>query len=81
MALFWFGAFNLRSAGCAINDMWDRNIDNKVERTKDRPLANKELSLGEAFVFTLMHLSGGLLVLTFLNPPSIFFSFYGFFIG
>ena len=81
LALFWFGAFNLRSAGCAINDMWDKNIDDKVERTKDRPLASNKLSYKEAMMFTMMHLSGGLFVLYFLNASAIMYSFYGFFIG
>jgi len=37
--LFLFGAFNLRSAGCAINDMFDKDFDKNVERCKNRPLA------------------------------------------
>ena len=81
MALFWFGAFNLRSAGCAINDIWDRKIDKQIERTKSRPLAAGNLSLKEAIQFVGVHLTGGLFVLTFLNPPAIFYSLYGFLIG
>lgn len=63
-ALFAFGAFNLRSAGCAINDSFDRDIDKNVERSKDRPLAAGNLNLKEAAAFTTMHLLGGLYVLT-----------------
>lgn len=33
----------MRAAGCVVNDMWDKNIDNKVERTRLRPLASGEL--------------------------------------
>jgi 4-hydroxybenzoate polyprenyltransferase len=61
--------------------MWDKNIDKNVARTMNRPLASNELNYGEAFIFTMMHLSGGLFVLAFLNPPAIFYSFYGFIIG
>ena len=81
MFLFWFGAFNLRSAGCAINDYWDRNIDSKIERTKNRPLASGKLNTIDAIHFILLHLSMGLVVLTFLNPWAIYFSLYGFVIG
>ena len=37
--IFILGTFVMRSAGCVINDYADRNIDGKVERTKERPLA------------------------------------------
>jgi 4-hydroxybenzoate polyprenyltransferase len=39
MALFGVGAVLLRGAGCTVNDLWDRDIDKKVERTRNRPLA------------------------------------------
>ncbi|KAG0428429.1 hypothetical protein HPB47_024589 [Ixodes persulcatus] len=52
LALFGAGAFLMRGAGCTINDMWDRNIDSKVERTKYRPLAADQLSMFDALVFT-----------------------------
>lgn len=63
-SLFLFGAFNLRSAGCAINDMWDQDFDKNVERCKDRPLAAGLLSNKEAMLFTGAHLLGGLFVLS-----------------
>ena len=47
-AIVVLGAFLTRSLGCAINDILDRNYDNKVERTKGRPLANGDLSLMQA---------------------------------
>ena len=40
----------VRSTGCVINDIFDYKIDRMVERTKDRPLANGDLSLKEAWV-------------------------------
>eukprot|EP01026_Neomeris_dumetosa_P047592 TRINITY_DN4093_c0_g1_i3.p1 TRINITY_DN4093_c0_g1~~TRINITY_DN4093_c0_g1_i3.p1 ORF type:complete len:172 (-),score=11.74 TRINITY_DN4093_c0_g1_i3:58-573(-) len=39
LILFLIGALAMRGAGCTINDMWDKNLDKKVERTKVRPLA------------------------------------------
>ena len=62
-ALFLFGAFNLRSAGCAVNDSFDKDLDSKVERTRDRPLAAGLLTQKEALGFTAAHLTGGLFVL------------------
>jgi 4-hydroxybenzoate polyprenyltransferase len=40
LCTFGVGAFVMRGAGCTINDLWDREIDAKVERTKSRPLAS-----------------------------------------
>jgi 4-hydroxybenzoate polyprenyltransferase len=73
-ALFLFGAFNLRSAGCAINDMWDQDFDKNVERCKDRPLAAGILTNKEAFLFTGAHLMGGLFILSQLTPTAIYMS-------
>lgn len=39
LGLFGAGAVLLRGAGCTVNDLWDRDLDAKVERTKSRPLA------------------------------------------
>ncbi|MGB2320356.1 MAG: UbiA family prenyltransferase, partial [Candidatus Puniceispirillum sp.] len=46
MLLFMIGAITMRAAGCVINDMWDRDIDIKVERTQSRPLAAGTVSMG-----------------------------------
>jgi len=49
----------MRSAGCIINDIVDRNIDKKVERTKNRPIASKKISVkfGLLYVFILCGLA------------------------
>ena len=39
LALFGVGSLVMRGAGCIINDMWDAEMDAKVDRTKDRPIA------------------------------------------
>jgi len=66
-ALFAAGAFFLRGAGCTINDMWDRNIDNAVERTRDRPITSGQVSMFDALVFLGGQLGVGVLLLLQLN--------------
>lgn len=62
-ALFFSGALIMRGAGCAINDLWDRNLDPHVERTKFRPIARGALSPRNAVLFTGSQLLAGLGVL------------------
>ena len=71
VSLFGVGSILLRGSGCIINDMWDRNLDKLVERTKLRPLASGELSIKQAFVCLGLHLTVGLGILLQLNMPSI----------
>jgi 4-hydroxybenzoate polyprenyltransferase len=58
--VFAGGVFLMRSAGCVINDFADRNIDGQVERTKNRPLAQKRISSKEAVL-----LAAGLALVAF----------------
>ena len=53
--LFFLGAILMRSAGCIVNDIVDKNFDSKVERTKNRPIASGDISikLGLFYVLTL----------------------------
>jgi 4-hydroxybenzoate polyprenyltransferase len=67
LTLFGVGAFIMRGAGCTINDMWDRKIDAKVERTANRPLASGVINPFQALTFLGLQLSAGLAVLTQLN--------------
>ncbi|KAJ4294522.1 Para-hydroxybenzoate--polyprenyltransferase, mitochondrial precursor (PHB:polyprenyltransferase) [Kalmusia sp. IMI 367209] len=62
-ALFFTGALVMRGAGCTINDLWDRNLDPHVERTRLRPIARKAISPQAAIVFTGCQLLTGLAVL------------------
>ena len=48
LALFGAGAILLRGAGCTVNDLWDRDLDSKVQRTRGRPLASRALSVPQA---------------------------------
>lgn len=60
----------LRGAGCTVNDMWDRDIDARVERTRYRPLAARVIGYPEATAFLAAQLSLGLAVLVQLNDYS-----------
>lgn len=61
----------MRGAGCTINDMWDKDIDSKVQRTRNRPLASKEITQLDATVFLAGQLGLGLTILMQLNWFSI----------
>lgn len=70
--VFIVGVFVMRSAGCVINDFADRDLDPKVERTKNRPLASGKVSKLEAILlFLVLCLIALLLVLT-LNRQLLF---------
>ncbi|KRX60371.1 4-hydroxybenzoate polyprenyltransferase, mitochondrial [Trichinella sp. T9] len=71
LTLFGLGAFFMRGAGCVVNDLWDKEFDKKVARTKDRPLANGELSVLQAFTLLGGLLSCSLAILLQLNYYSI----------
>ena len=45
LVLFLFGSILMRSAGCIVNDILDREFDSKVARTKDRPIASGKVSI------------------------------------
>ena len=65
----WFalGAFAMRSAGCVYNDIVDRELDSKVERTRLRPLASGRVPVAGAWVLIALLLGIGLVVLLQLN--------------
>ena len=52
-ALFALGAFVMRSAGCAYNDIVDRDLDRQVERTRSRPLVSGRISVGAAWALVV----------------------------
>jgi len=62
--LFFTGALIMRGAGCAVNDLWDRNLDPHVTRTRLRPIARGAITPFNALAFTgALHLAGlGVLV-------------------
>jgi 4-hydroxybenzoate polyprenyltransferase len=64
------GAFAMRSAGCVYNDIVDRDLDAKVERTRLRPLASKRVSLKGAWALLVALSLVGLVVLVQLDRPA-----------
>jgi len=77
LAVFVAGVFLMRSAGCAINDYADRDIDPHVERTKQRPLAAGRVSSKETLiVFSALAILAFSLVLL-MNSLTIYMSFVG----
>lgn len=61
--LFFSGALIMRGAGCSINDLWDRNFDPHVARTRLRPIARGAITPRAALVFTGFQLLAGLGIL------------------
>ena len=57
--LFFLGSVLMRSAGCIVNDIFDKDFDKKVERTKNRPIASEQISIKFAIscVITLCFLA------------------------
>ena len=49
--LFFLGSVLMRSAGCIFNDIVDRDLDRKVERTKERPIASGKILVLEAYIY------------------------------
>lgn len=74
LVIIVFGAFFMRSAGCAINDIADRNFDPHVERTKNRPLASGKLATSHAFIIFLLAVLSAALLTLYFNPLAIILS-------
>lgn len=51
---FFIGAILMRGAGCIVNDLWDRDLDKQVERTRNRPIASGAISVKQAVIFLLV---------------------------
>jgi len=77
LLIFILGVVVMRSAGCVINDIVDKDIDPSVERTKTRPLASQSVSIGEAYFLLLMLLSIALTLVLQLNLSSFFWALGG----
>lgn len=70
-ALFGIGAVVMRAAGCVINDLWDRDLDARVTRTQNRPLASGSITPRAALMFLGLMLLTGLLILVQFNTTTI----------
>ena len=71
LIIFLLGSFFMRSAGCIINDIIDRDFDKSVERTKLRPLASNRISIVEAVLLLCSFLLLSLIILLQFNLYSI----------
>ena len=67
-AIFTFGTVLMRSAGCAINDFADRNIDRHVKRTAQRPLTSGQIHSWEAVAVAMLLALASFALILALNP-------------
>jgi 4-hydroxybenzoate polyprenyltransferase len=67
VVLFFIGAFAMRGAGCTWNDITDRDLDAKVERTRSRPIPAGQVSVPQAAIFLVLQALVGLMVLLQFN--------------
>ena len=72
LILFFLGSVLMRSAGCIVNDIVDKELDKKVERTKNRPVASGKISIKLALFYTLILCLLAFLVLINFNWFTIF---------
>jgi 4-hydroxybenzoate polyprenyltransferase len=71
IALFFIGAFAMRGAGCTWNDITDRDLDARVERTRSRPIPAGQVSVAQALIFLVVQALVGLAVLLQFNRFAI----------
>ncbi len=69
--MFFAGAVIMRGAGCTVNDIVDRNIDAKVERTRQRPLPSGRITTKAALAFLVVQLLAGLVILLQFNRYTV----------
>src|SRR5690242_5752958 len=67
IVLFFIGAFAMRGAGCTWNDIVDRDLDGRVERTRSRPIPSGQVSVAQAAAFMVAQALIGLAVLLQFN--------------
>jgi len=75
LLLFFSGSVLMRSAGCIVNDIVDRDIDKKVQRTKNRPLACNLISVKLALIYTATLCALAFLILIQFNNLTIILGF------
>ncbi len=67
LTLFFFGSVLMRSAGCIVNDILDKEFDKKVFRTKNRPIASNQISVRFGIIYVIILCLLALLVLLNFN--------------
>ncbi|MBT3430262.1 MAG: 4-hydroxybenzoate octaprenyltransferase [Proteobacteria bacterium] len=77
VAIFVLGVITMRAAGCVINDIFDRDLDPLVERTRNRPLASGAVSVREALVIFLLLLIVAFVLVLLLNRQTVWLAVVG----
>ena len=67
LLLFFLGSVLMRSAGCIVNDIVDKDFDKKVKRTRKRPITSKKISVNRSLLYVLILCSLAFLVLIQFN--------------
>ena len=71
LILFFLGSVLMRSAGCIVNDIIDKDLDKKVKRTKKRPIASGKVSVSESSIYVIILCSIAFLILLQFNLRTI----------
>ena len=71
LILFFLGSVLMRSAGCIVNDIVDKDFDKKVKRTKTRPIAAGKITIKQAFLYVLILCGLAFLILIQFNLLTI----------
>jgi len=75
LLLFFIGAFAMRGAGCTWNDIVDRDLDARVERTRSRPIPSGQVTVASAAAFLVLQALVGLAVLLQFNRFTVYVGF------
>ena len=71
LILFFLGSVLMRSAGCIVNDIVDKDFDKKVKRTKRRPIASGKISVKKSLVYVVILCALAFLILLQFNSLTI----------
>jgi len=71
LILFFLGAVLMRSAGCIVNDIFDKEFDKRVFRTKNRPIASNQISVKLATMYSITLCFFALLILLNFNTYTV----------
>ena len=72
LILFFLGSILMRSAGCIVNDILDKELDKKVKRTKQRPVASGKISVKRGLFYVVLLCLLALAILLSFNTYTIF---------
>ena len=71
LILFFFGSVLMRSAGCIVNDIVDKDFDKKVKRTKRRPIASGKISIKKSLMYVMILCALAFLILIQFNSLTV----------